>query len=243
MNVGIPKETAPLERRVAASPDTIQRLRKLGLDVLVQTGAGIESGFPDEVFIQAGARVVLDARALFAEADLVLKVRPPTLAEVDLMKPGAALVGFFWPAQNKALIERLAARKATVLAMDAVPRITRAQRMDALSAMANIAGYRAVLEAANHFDRFIPGQITAAGRAKPHSAHDHSSPARVRSAPQAGQADASSCQCAPPATHVMSRAAPAAHATSGSSALATTRTSGCAVSASCQRTASMRVSE
>jgi len=167
MNVGIPKETAPLERRVAASPDTVQRLRKLGLDVLVQTGAGIESGFPDEVFIQAGARVVLDARALFAESDLVLKVRPPTLAEVDLMKPGSALVGFFWPAQNKALIERLATRKATVLAMDAVPRITRAQRMDALSAMANIAGYRAVLEAANHFDRFIPGQITAAGRAKP----------------------------------------------------------------------------
>jgi len=167
MNVGIPKEIAPLERRVAASPDTVQRLRKLGLDVLVQAGAGVESGFPDEVFIQAGARIVLDARALYGESDLVLKVRPPTLVEADLLKPGAALVGFFWPAQNKELIERLAARKATVLAMDAVPRITRAQRMDALSAMANIAGYRAVLEAASHFDRFIPGQITAAGRAKP----------------------------------------------------------------------------
>ena len=167
MNAGIPKETAPHERRVAASPDTVQRLRKLGLDVLVQSGAGIESGFPDEVFIQAGARIVLDARALYAESDVILKVRPPTPAEADLMKPGAVLVGFFWPAQNKPLIERLAARKATVLAMDAVPRITRAQRMDALSAMANIAGYRAVLEAANHFDRFIPGQITAAGRAKP----------------------------------------------------------------------------
>src|SRR3569623_2031420 len=165
MNVGIPKETAPHERRVAASPDTVQRLRKLGLDVLVQAGAGVESGFPDEVFIQAGARIVLDARALYAESDLLLKVRPPTPAEADLVKPGAVRVGFFWPAQNKPLIDRLAARKVTVLAMDAVPRITRAQRMDALSAMANIAGYRAVLEAANHFDRFIPGQITAAGRA------------------------------------------------------------------------------
>jgi len=167
MNAGIPKETAPHERRVAASPDTVQRLRKLGLDVLVQSGAGVESGFPDEVFIQAGARIVLDVRALYAESDLLLKVRPPTPAEADLVKPGAVVIGFFWPAQNKPLIERLAARKATVLAMDAVPRITRAQRMDALSAMANIAGYRAVLEAANHFDRFIPGQITAAGRAKP----------------------------------------------------------------------------
>jgi NAD(P) transhydrogenase subunit alpha len=96
-----------------------------------------------------------------------LKVRPPSLGEIDLMKPGATLIGFFWPAQNKPLIERLAARKATVLAMDAVPRITRAQRMDALSAMANIAGYRAVLEAATQYDRFVPGQITAAGRAKP----------------------------------------------------------------------------
>jgi len=167
MNAGIPKETAPHERRVAASPDTVQRLRKLGLDVLVQSGAGVESGFPDEVFIQAGARIVLDVRALYAESDMLLKVRPPTPAEADLVKPGAVVIGFFWPAQNKALIERLAARKATVLAMDAVPRITRAQRMDALSAMANIAGYRAVLEAASHFDRFIPGQITAAGRAKP----------------------------------------------------------------------------
>ncbi|HEY4188487.1 MAG TPA: Re/Si-specific NAD(P)(+) transhydrogenase subunit alpha [Polyangia bacterium] len=167
MNVGIPKEITPLERRVAASPETVQRLRKLGVDVLVQAGAGETSGFSDEVFIQSGARIVLDAAALYAESDLVMKVRPPTAAEADALKPGATLVGFFWPAQNKPLIDRLAARKATVLAMDAVPRITRAQRMDALSAMANIAGYRAVIEAANHYDRFIPGQITAAGRAKP----------------------------------------------------------------------------
>jgi NAD(P) transhydrogenase subunit alpha len=167
MKAGIPKETYPRERRVAASPETIQKLIKLGLEVLVETGAGLASGFPDEVCVEAGARIVPTPAALWGEADLILKVRPPTLAEIDRMKPGATLIGFFWPAQNKALIERLAARKATVLAMDAVPRITRAQRMDALSAMANIAGYRAVLEAATQYDRFVPGQITAAGRARP----------------------------------------------------------------------------
>ena len=167
MKAGIPKETFPRERRVAASPDTVQKLRKLGLEVIIETGAGTAAGFPDELFAEAGARIAPTAAALWAEADLILKVRPPATAEVDMMKPGAALIGFFWPAQNKALIERMAARKLTVLAMDAVPRITRAQRMDALSAMANIAGYRAVLEAANQFDRFLPGQITAAGRAKP----------------------------------------------------------------------------
>ncbi|HEX2657227.1 MAG TPA: Re/Si-specific NAD(P)(+) transhydrogenase subunit alpha [Polyangia bacterium] len=168
MKAGIPKEIFPRENRVAASPETVQKLLKLGItELLVQAGAGEASGFSDEAFKEAGARIVPDAATLFREADLVLKVRPPTNAEVDAMKPGATLVGFFWPAQNKALIDRMAARKQTVLAMDAVPRITRAQRMDALSAMANIAGYRAVLEAATHFDRFIPGQITAAGKAKP----------------------------------------------------------------------------
>jgi NAD(P) transhydrogenase subunit alpha len=167
MKAGIPKEIFPRENRVAASPDTVQKLRKLGLELLVQAGAGDASGFSDEAFTEAGARVVPDAATLYAESDLILKVRPPTASEIDAMKPGATLIGFFWPAQNKDLTDRLAARKATVLAMDAVPRITRAQRMDALSAMANIAGYRAVLEAASHYDRFFPGQITAAGRAKP----------------------------------------------------------------------------
>ncbi|HEY8925608.1 MAG TPA: Re/Si-specific NAD(P)(+) transhydrogenase subunit alpha [Polyangia bacterium] len=165
--VGIPKETFPRERRVAASPDTVQKLIKLGVEISIEAGAGVAAGFPDEVFAEAGAHIVPTAAALWGQADLILKVRPPSLAEIDMMKPGAALIGFFWPAQNKALIDRLAARKATVLAMDAVPRITRAQRMDALSAMANIAGYRAVLEAANHFERFLPGQITAAGKVKP----------------------------------------------------------------------------
>jgi NAD(P) transhydrogenase subunit alpha len=167
MKVGIPKEIYPRERRVAATPETVAKLAKLGLEVIVQAGAGDDAGYGDGNYVDAGARIVPSAATLFGEADMVLKVRPPEPGEVDTLKPGAVLIGFVWPAQNKALLERLAARKATVLAMDAVPRITRAQRMDALSAMANIAGYRAVLEAANHFDRFLPGQITAAGRAKP----------------------------------------------------------------------------
>src|SRR6185312_2611306 len=128
--------------------------------------------FADAVYIEAGASIAPNAEALYAEADVILKVRQPiALAggkhEVDLLKEGSTLISFIWPAQNKDLLDRLAARKVTVLAMDAVPRITRAQRMDALSAMANIAGYRAVIEAAAHFGRFFPGQVTAAGRVKP----------------------------------------------------------------------------
>jgi len=152
---------------VAATPDSARKLAKLGLEVLVQSGAGDASGYTDAAYVEAGARIALTAPALFTEADVVLKVRPPTLAEADALKPGTVLVGFLWPAQNKALVDRLASRKVTALSMDAVPRITRAQKMDALSAMANIAGYRAVLEAANTFDRFLSGQITAAGRVNP----------------------------------------------------------------------------
>jgi NAD(P) transhydrogenase subunit alpha len=177
MKVGIPKEVYPLERRVAATPDTVEKIIKLGLEVVVQAGAGDPSDFTDADYAEAGATIVADAAALWGQSDLVLKVRQPIALpasasgkvthEVDLMKEGARLISFVWPAQHKELIQRLAAHKATVLAMDAVPRITRAQRMDALSAMANIAGYRAVIEAASHFGRFFPGQMTAAGRAKP----------------------------------------------------------------------------
>jgi proton-translocating NAD(P)+ transhydrogenase subunit alpha len=173
MKVGIPKEIYPNERRVAATPDTVQKMRKLGLEVMVESGAGDASNFADSVYVSAGATIASHPDAVWTDADIILKVRQPmfrpgtTVHESDLMKPGAALISFFWPAQNKELIERMAARKVTVLAMDAVPRITRAQRMDALSAMANIAGYRAVIEAASHFGRFFPGQVTAAGRVKP----------------------------------------------------------------------------
>jgi NAD(P) transhydrogenase subunit alpha len=171
MKVGIPKEIYPHESRVAAVPDTVNKIRKLGFDVVVEAGAGEASAFADAVYVEAGATIAPSAAALYAEADVVLKVRQPVATngqhEADLLKEGATLISFIWPAQNKELLDRLAARKVTVLAMDAVPRITRAQRMDALSAMANIAGYRAVVEAAAHFGRFFPGQVTAAGRVKP----------------------------------------------------------------------------
>ena len=172
MKVGIPKEIYPHEGRVAAVPETVHKIRKLGFEVVIQAGAGDTATFADAAYIEAGATTVPTAAALYAEADVVLKVRQPIATadgghEADLIKEGATIISFIWPAQNKELLERLTARKVTVLAMDAVPRITRAQRMDALSAMANIAGYRAVIEAASHFGRFFPGQVTAAGRVKP----------------------------------------------------------------------------
>lgn len=171
MKVGIPKEIYPHERRVAAVPETVHKIKKLGYEVVVEAGAGDASSFADAVYIEAGATVAPNAAALYGQADVVLKVRQPIAMagghEADLLKEGATLISFIWPAQNKELLDRLAARKVTVLAMDAVPRITRAQRMDALSATANIAGYRAVIEAAAHFGRFFPGQVTAAGRVKP----------------------------------------------------------------------------
>jgi H+-translocating NAD(P) transhydrogenase subunit alpha len=171
MKVGIPKEIYPHERRVAAVPEKVHKIRKLGYDVVVEAGAGDASSFADAVYIEAGATIAPNAAALYAQADVVLKVRQPiatpTGHEADLLKEGATVISFIWPAQNKELLQRLATRRLTVLAMDAVPRITRAQKMDALSATANIAGYRAVIEAAAHFGRFFPGQVTAAGRVKP----------------------------------------------------------------------------
>jgi NAD(P) transhydrogenase subunit alpha len=172
MKLGIPKEIYPHERRVAATPSTVDKIVKLGLEVVVQSGAGDAASISDAAFAEAGASIVPDAKTLYGEADIVMKVRPPMVLpgnghEADLMKPGATLISFVWPAQNKALVDRLAARKLNVFAMDAVPRITRAQKLDALSAMANIAGYRAVVEAAHHFGRFFPGQVTAAGRVQP----------------------------------------------------------------------------
>ncbi len=165
--VGIPKEIYSGECRVAATPDTANVLQKLGFDVLIESGAGIAANFPDDAYRQAECQIVPDASNLWETADIVLKVRPPEIQEVELLPEGGTLISFVWPAQNPALLEQLAARKATVLAMDAVPRISRAQKMDALSSMANIAGYRAVIEAANNFGRFFTGQITAAGKVPP----------------------------------------------------------------------------
>ena len=166
VKVGIPKETHAGERRVAGTPHTVQQLTQMGFEVLVEAGAGEAASLPDALYAAEGATLV-HSTTLWATADLVLKVRPPTLDEVQGLREGGHLISFFWPAQNPALIEALAARKATVLAMDCIPRISRAQKMDALSSMANIAGYRAVIEAASAFGSFFTGQITAAGKVPP----------------------------------------------------------------------------
>ena len=171
--IGIPKEIHPGEKRVAAMPQTILRLIKLGFEIAVESGAGHGVNVSNGEYRETGATVIDDTRELWATSDLILKVRPPeenkelNVHEADLMKEGGWLIGFIWPAQHKEVLDRLAKRNATVFGMDCVPRITRAQKMDTLSAMANIAGYRAVIEAANHFPRFFTGQITAAGRIDP----------------------------------------------------------------------------
>ncbi|PSB02808.1 NAD(P)(+) transhydrogenase (Re/Si-specific) subunit alpha [Merismopedia glauca CCAP 1448/3] len=165
--VGIPKEIYPGECRAAATPDTAKTLQKLGFDVLVETGAGAAANYLDSAYAEAGCQIVADANTLWATADLVLKVRPPEDSEIELIREGQTLISFIYPAQNTELLQKLSDRKATVLGMDAVPRISRAQKMDALSSMANLAGYRAIIEAANNFGRFFTGQITAAGKVPP----------------------------------------------------------------------------
>src|SRR6201989_2697118 len=165
--IGVPTETAVGEKRVATVPDVVEKLVKLGFGVTVQSGAGDAANFSDDVYRAAGAQIAPDAAEVWNAADIVFKVRAPNRQEGELLREGATLVSFIWPAQNPELMQALAARKATVLAMDSVPRISRAQKLDALSSMANIAGYRAVIEAAHAFGRFFTGQITAAGKVPP----------------------------------------------------------------------------
>jgi NAD(P) transhydrogenase subunit alpha len=171
--IGVPREIHEGEYRIAATPETAKRLQQIGFEVLIESGAGEKADFSDEAFRNAGCKIVADAKTLWSEADIILKVRAPEMNralgihEAELLSEGKILISFIAPAQNKELVEKLAARKATVLAMDAIPRISRAQKMDALSSMANIAGYRAVVEAANAFGRFFTGQITAAGKVPP----------------------------------------------------------------------------
>ncbi|MFM9152515.1 MAG: Re/Si-specific NAD(P)(+) transhydrogenase subunit alpha, partial [Methylocystis sp.] len=167
MMIGIPKETFPCERRVAAVPEVVEKLIKLGFLTSVESGAGEGANFSDEDYKAAGATIVPYAADLWSNEDIVFMVREPSASDVPLLKEGATLVSFIWPAQNPELIQQLAARKTTVIAMDSVPRISRAQKLDARSSMANIAGYRAVIEAAHHFGRFFTGQITAAGKVPP----------------------------------------------------------------------------
>jgi len=169
MKLGIVNETRPDERRVAASPAVVGRWVKAGWEVVVERGAGASASYPDAQYEAAGAAIV-DRPAAW-QADIVLKLRPPVVeggaCEADAMRDGATLISYIQPAENPELVERLAAKRLTVLAMDQVPRISRAQKMDALSSMANIAGYRAVIEAAQRFGSFFTGQFTAAGKVPP----------------------------------------------------------------------------
>src|SRR3954468_20253777 len=166
--IAVPRETAAGEKRVATVPEVVEKLIKLGFKVAVQSGAGDAANFSDDSYRAAGAEIVPDAPALWKTADIVFKVRGPSADEVTLMREGGTLVSFIWPAQNPELMQQLAARKATVLTIDALPRVlSRAQKMDALTSQAGVGGYRAVIEAANAFGRFFNGQITAAGKVPP----------------------------------------------------------------------------
>ncbi|RMD90282.1 MAG: Re/Si-specific NAD(P)(+) transhydrogenase subunit alpha, partial [Alphaproteobacteria bacterium] len=167
MIVGTPKETARGEARVAMTPKSVKDIARLGHECIIEAGAGAAAGFEDAAYEAAGAKVVKTAAALFREADVIAKVRPPSEAEVKRLNADKTLISFFHPAQNQALLEAVSKTGATAIAMDMVPRISRAQKMDALSSMANIAGYRAVIEAGANFGRFFTGQVTAAGKIPP----------------------------------------------------------------------------
>jgi len=167
VKIGAPKETAPGEARVAMTPDSARALQKLGHECLIETGAGEAAGFADADYAAAGVKVVKTAAALWKAADVIVKVREPSEAEAKRLTKDKTLISFFWPAQNEALLELCRSKGATVIAMDMIPRISRAQKMDALSSMANLAGYRAVIEAAGNFGRFFTGQVTAAGKVPP----------------------------------------------------------------------------
>ena len=166
MQIGVPRERQDNENRVAATPNTVQLLIKQGFSFLVENNAGTAASFSDQAYTDAGA-VISDDNSAIWQSDIILKVNAPTDTEIALIKEGATLVSFIWPAQNPKLLKKLEAKKVNVIAMDSVPRTSRAQALDALSSMANIAGYRAVIEAANQFGRFFTGQITAAGKVPP----------------------------------------------------------------------------
>ena len=167
MIIGSPAERLSSEARVALTPESAKQLQKLGHDCIIQKGAGAQAGFSDEAYADAGVKVVSTAKALWETADVIVKVLGPDKSELKYLNRSKTLISFFWPAQNTELLNAVNKTGATVLAMDMVPRISRAQKMDALSSMANIAGYRAVIEAGNNFGRFFTGQITAAGKVPP----------------------------------------------------------------------------
>ncbi|KQO75055.1 Re/Si-specific NAD(P)(+) transhydrogenase subunit alpha [Rhizobium sp. Leaf262] len=167
MKIGSPREISSDESRVALTPDSAGHLQRLGYECVIERGAGIAAGFSDEAYRAAGVGLVDSATALYEAADVVVKVRPPQSSEITLISADKTLISFFYPAQNAELLEEARTKGINVIAMDMVPRISRAQKMDALSSMANIAGYRAVIEAGNNFGRFFTGQVTAAGKVPP----------------------------------------------------------------------------
>lgn len=167
MKIGVIKEKDDLERRVALTPDSIPKLQEKGFSVLVEPGAGNQASFDDSAYESAGAKVLSVNDSVWKEADIIVKVRSPQESEMDQLREGQFLIAFLWPAQNPELLEKLAENGVNSISMDAIPRISRAQKLDALSSMANVAGYRAVVESAHHFGRFFGGQITAAGRVPP----------------------------------------------------------------------------
>ena len=167
VKIGTPKEVIEGEARVAVTPDRALQLQKLGYECLIEAGAGAAAGFSDAAYQAAGVKVVKTAATLWKNADIVAKVRPPTETEAKRLREGQTLISFFYPAANEKLMELAKSKGANAIAMDMVPRISRAQKMDALSSMANIAGYRAVIEAGNNFGRFFTGQVTAAGKVPP----------------------------------------------------------------------------
>jgi NAD(P) transhydrogenase subunit alpha len=165
VRIGVVRESKPGETRVAATPKTVEQLRALGYEVVVERGAGAEASFADEAFAEAGATIGSAEDAW--GADIVFEVNSPTDGEIARLREGATLIGMLSPALNEELVDKLAGRPITAMSMDAVPRISRAQSLDVLSSMANIAGYRAVVEAAHVFGRFFTGQVTAAGKVPP----------------------------------------------------------------------------
>ncbi|MCH7820419.1 MAG: Re/Si-specific NAD(P)(+) transhydrogenase subunit alpha [Proteobacteria bacterium] len=167
MRIGVPREIHAGERRVATTPDVASHLMKMGFSVAIEKNAGDAASYSNESYAAAGCEIVASATELWAQSDLILKVRAPEGSEVGQLRSEQTLISFIWPGQNPDLLKELTNSGATVLAMDSVPRISRAQNMDALSSMANIGGYRAVIEAAQHFGRFFTGQITAAGKIPP----------------------------------------------------------------------------
>ena len=167
MKIGALKEITSGEKRVALTPDSATHLQKLGHECLVEKDAGLAAGFSDAQYIAVGVEISTTAEALTKASDVIVKVRPPSAAEVNRLSSSMTLISFFHPDANEALMELAKSKEASVIAMDMVPRISRAQKMDALSSMANIAGYRAVIEAGNNFGRFFTGQMTAAGKVPP----------------------------------------------------------------------------